>query len=216
MLSQVRCHVQGARAECGRGDLRRPVRAQIHDVTCKGPGGPCEACGSCAATKVMDTMELYGRRLDAYDRCAAAASPMKQTRSVYTPTMARARGAPSRLGFEISGTRVTPQRPGPKLLTNSSFTITSFAHVVHSPHHLRTPYNGCTRSARFGVFGVPPLWVPRAGGCGPVRASPRDSNCSGSLSPPDGHGSRGRAGKGRRNGCYRQLPLRNAAQYGAT
>ena len=36
--------------------------------------------------------------LDAYDRCAAAASPMKQTRSVYTPTMARARGAP-RIGL---------------------------------------------------------------------------------------------------------------------
>jgi len=53
-----------------------------------------------------------------------------------------------------------------------------------------------------------------------VRASSRDSDCahgsSGSLSPPDGHGSRGRAGKGRRNGSHRQLPLRNAAQYGAT
>ena len=64
---------------------------------------------------------------------------------------------------------------------------------------------------------MPPA-VPRAGGCGPVRASspPIPFGSSGSLTPPDGHGSRGRAGKGRRNGSHRQLPLRNAAQYGAT
>ena len=86
-------------------------------------------------------------------------------------------------------------------------------------------------------LGVPPLC--RVRGCGPVCASPSPRDCglrgvgriasgrgrvwacarSGSLSPPDGHGSRGRARKGRRTGRYRQLPIRNAllaAQYGAT
>ena len=143
------------------------------------------------------------------------------------------------MGFEISGhARNTPSRLAGPILLKQTLRSRLLLHVVPFPNHLKTPYNGCTRAARFGVSACPRCAACGAAGrCAPPsppigrRAIARVGNCtwpagrvwacarSGSLSPPDGHGSRGRARKGRRTGRYRQLPIRNAllaAQYGAT
>ena len=60
VLPQVCGPLQGARAERGRGDVRRPLRAQVHDVTLQGAGDLEQTRGECgAATAIMTARWIW-------------------------------------------------------------------------------------------------------------------------------------------------------------
>ena len=77
MLPQVCRSVQGARSERGRGDVRRPLRAQVHDVALQGAGDYPEtrdSSGHSSSTDGYGTVMVLSKVVDTGNKQSIAAT----------------------------------------------------------------------------------------------------------------------------------------------